>query len=68
MSLHLELKQDGKWYEREVYFLFLSHFMSAAVNRKGQILMEVHPPLHAALLLGLLQFAVISKREEKGED
>lgn len=44
LSLHLELKQDGKWYEREVYFLFLSHFLPAAVNRKGQTLMEVHPP------------------------
>lgn len=44
MSLPFELKQDGKWYEREVYFLFLSHFLSAAVNRNGQILMEVHPP------------------------
>lgn len=43
LSLHFELKQDGKWYEREVCFLFLSHFLSAAVNRKGQILVEVHP-------------------------
>lgn len=43
LSLHFDLKQDGKWYEMEVYFLFLSHFLSAAVNRKGQILMEVHP-------------------------
>lgn len=24
LSPHFELKEDGKWYEREVYFLFLS--------------------------------------------
>lgn len=69
LSLHLELKQDGKlvwWYEREVHFLFLSHFQSAAVNRKR--FSWRYNPLHAALLLGLLQLAVISKREEKGED
>lgn len=44
LSLHFELKRDGKWYEREVCFLFLSLLLSAAVNRKGQILMEVHLP------------------------
>lgn len=45
LSLHIELNQEGKQSERKVSFLFLSHFLSAAVNRRGQILMEVHPPL-----------------------
>lgn len=44
LSLHIDMSQDA----RKVLFQFLSHCLSAAVDRREQILMEVHPPLCSA--------------------